>query len=508
MKRARIRRPHEPSQLSGDCEIARMLGETYDSPLDFVELAYPWGEPGELAGFAGPDRWQREFLKDLGDQVREGGFDGVHAVSPIRMAIASGHGIGKSTLVAWIVNWIMSTRPHCQGTVTANTLTQLDTKTWAAILRWTRLSITSSWFLTTGNRIYQREHPETWFCSAQSCREENSEAFAGQHAANSTSFYVFDEASAISDRIFEVAEGGLTDGAPMMFLFGNPTRNTGKFYRISYGSEETRWKSPAIDSRTCSLPNQVQIAEWLEDYGEDSDFFRVRVRGLPPMASELQFIDQARLNLARRRTVHEVLPDEPLIAGFDVSGGGAAWNVIRFRRGFDARSRLPIRITGEAGRDRSVLIGMAAEVLADRRPDHKLTAMFVDAAFGAPIVERLHALGFENVYEINFGGPSLDFRQANLRAYMWNRTKDWLLQGAIPDDEPFASQLAAPGYHINNSGQLVIESKANMRKRGEASPDDADALALTFARPVELPEEETPPQQARRQNFGVYAPFA
>jgi hypothetical protein len=136
--------------------------------------------------------------------------------------------------------------------------------------------------LATGARIYQREHPETWFCSAQSCREENSEAFAGQHAANSSSFYVFDEASAIPDRIFEVAEGGLTDGAPMMFLFGNPTRNTGKFYRTTYGSEQTRWKSRAIDSRTCSLPNQVQIAEWLEDYKEDSDFFRVRVRGLPP----------------------------------------------------------------------------------------------------------------------------------------------------------------------------------------------------------------------------------
>ena len=361
--------------------------------------------------------------------------------------------------------------------------------------------------MTTGTRIYHHEHPETWFCSAQSCREENSEAFAGQHAADSSSFYVFDEASGIPDRIFEVAEGGLTDGEPMMFIFGNPTRNTGKFYRTTYGSEQTRWKSTAIDSRNCSLPNKVQIAEWLEDYGEDSDFFRARVRGLPPLASELQFIDQGRLNLARRRAVHEILPDEPLIAGFDVSGGGAAWNVIWFRRGLDARSRPPIRITGEAGRDRSVLIGIAAEILADRRPDQRVAAMFVDAAFGSPIVERLHALGFENVYEINFGAPSPDPHQANLRAYMWNRTKDWLPQGAIPDDERFASQLAAPGYHINNSGQLVIEPKASMSKRGEPSPDDADALALTFARPVELPDEARPPQRVRAQNWGVYAPF-
>ena len=487
-----MRRPPKSPALGQDLAIAHVIDETYDDPLSFVRLAYPWGEPGELAGFNGPDRWQREFLEDLGREVRARGFDGVRAVAPIRMATASGHGIGKSTLVAWIVNWIMSTRPHCQGTITANTYTQLETKTWAAILKWTRLCVTSPWFLTTGTRIYHRDYPQTWFCSAQSCREENSEAFAGQHAVSSTSFYLFDEASAIPDRIFEVAEGGLTDGEPMIFLFGNPTRNTGKFYRCSYGSEQDRWKTRSIDSRTCSLPNQSQILEWLQDYGEDSDFFRVRVRGLPPLASELQFIDQARINLARRRAMLEVLPEEPLISGFDVSGGGAAWNVIRFRRGFDARSKTPIRITGEAGRERSVLIGVVAEILADRRPEHRVAAMFVDSAFGAAIVERLRSLGYHNVHEISFGATSPDQHQANLRAYMWNRMKDWLLQGAIPDDERFASQLAAPGYHINSRSKLLIESKADMVKRGEASPDDADALALTFARPVRPPEISRP----------------
>lgn len=231
-------------------------------------------------------------------------------------------------------------------------------------------------------------------------------------------------------------------------------------------------------------------------------------RGLPPLASELQFIDQARINEARRRLLPEILPGEPLIAGFDVSGGGAAWNVIRFRRGFNARSRAPVRITGEAGRDRSVLIGVAAEILADRRPNHKVAAMFVDSAFGAPIVERLHVLGYNNVHEISFGGPSPDVHQANLRAYMWNHMKDWLLKGAIPDDERFASQIAAPGFHINSRGKLVIESKADMVKRGEASQDDADALALTFARPVAL-EIEKPRRVIRPTVWpGEYAPFA
>ena len=222
-------------------------------------------------------------------------------MAPIRMATASGHGIGKSTLVAWIVDWLMSTRPHCQGTITANTYTQLETKTWAAIQKWTRLCVTGPWFQSTGNKMYHREHPQTWFCSAQSCREENSEAFAGQHAVSSTSFYLFDEASAIPDKIFEVAEGGLTDGEPMIFAFGNPTRANGKFHRVTYGSERERWNHRSIDSRTCMLPNKTQIAEWIEDYGEDSDFVRVRVRGLPPSAGDLQFIDSERVWEAQRR---------------------------------------------------------------------------------------------------------------------------------------------------------------------------------------------------------------
>jgi len=104
--------------------------------------------------------------------------------------------------------------------------------------------------------------------------------------------------------------------------------------------------------------NWCRIRSWERDYGEDSDWFRVRVLGLPPTADELQYIDFARIQQAHKRPV-EVLRDEPLVAGFDVSGGGAAWNVIRFRRGLDARTYSPVRITGEQGRDRAVLIAQA-----------------------------------------------------------------------------------------------------------------------------------------------------
>jgi hypothetical protein len=155
-------------------------------------------------------------------------------------------------------------------------------------------------------------------------------------------------------------------------------------------------------ARTCMLPNKVQIAEWIEDYGEDSDFVRARVRGLPPSAGDLQFIDSERVWEAQRRQAL-FLVDDPLICGVDVARGGGDWNVIRFRKGYDARTIPAQRIPGEQTRDSTFLVSKLSEVLADQRPGHKVAHMFVDAAFGGPVVNRLQQLGFANVSEINFG---------------------------------------------------------------------------------------------------------
>lgn len=461
-------------------ELAEFIGQFYADPLGFVIACYPWGESGWLHDQAGPDAWQQEFLTKLGQQVATRGFDGLHAVAPIRMAASKGHGVGGSTLLAWIVDWIMSTRPHAQGVVTANTAVQLETKTWAAIQRWTKLCLTGSWFTINSARMYHPAFKDSWFCTPQTCREENSEAFAGQHAADSTSFYVFDEDSAVPDSIHQVAEGGLTDGEPMVFRFGNPTRNTGSFYEACFGRARDRWETVIVDSRTSRFANQTLIAEWIADYGEDSDFVRVRVKGLPPSASDAQFIDATRIYDAQRRRC-EPLADEPLIAGVDVSGGGSAWTVCRFRRGLDAASLPPIRLTGEQTRDRSMIIARLADVLRQQ----PIAAMFIDSAFGSPIVERLHVLGFSQVHEVNFGGLSPDAHQANQRAYQWNQMKEWLRRGAIPSgDVRLEADLAAPGFHLNQKDQLVLESKESMQKRGVASPDDGDALSLTFAQRV------------------------
>lgn len=478
-----------PSLPELELEIADLVASCYDDPLRFVLAMYPWGEPGPLANHPGPDVWQREFLTALGVEVQARKFDGIAPVMPIRAGVSSGHGIGKSVMVAWLVAWIMSTRPHAQGVVTANTSTQLETKTWAAIQRWLPLCLCGHWFAINSARMYHTQFPKSWFCTPQTCREENSEAFAGQHAADSTSFYIMDEASAIPEAIYTVAEGGLTDGEPMMFLFGNPTRSTGKFHRVCFGSERNRWAQTIVDSRTSRFTNQQQIAEWVQDYGEDSDFVRVRVRGLPPSASDLQFIDLARVAAAQGREAH-AFGDDPLLCGLDVARGGGDDCVFRFRRGVDARTIPAVRIPGEQARDSMRLVTLAADILGRTYDGRTVAMLFVDATgIGGPIADRLRQMGHRNVMDVQFGGEAPNPKMANMRAFMWAKLREWLPIGAIDSSPRLEQDLTGPGYFHDKQDRLVLESKEKMKARGVDSPDDGDALALTFAMSVALPKK-------------------
>ena len=481
------------AEISPDLQLAEELQQFYDDPLGYVMFAFPWGVPGtDLEHETGPDDNQREFLISLGKEVSERGFDGQTPVMPIRMTESSGHGTGKSAMGGWIASWILDTRPHSIGTVTAGTYVQLESRTWAAICYWKKLSITAHWFDIQASGIFHRIFPDDWKVLPQTCKEQNAQSFAGQHARTSTSWYLMDEASEVPDKIFETSYGGLTDGEPMIFVWGQMVRNTGEFYRVNFGSLAERWNHRRVDSRTSRFTNKNYIAQIEKDYGATSDQYLVRVLGFPPNASELQYVDKGRIEAAVERT-GGALHDDALVAGFDVSGGGRAWNTIRFRRGLDGKppELPPIRIPGEHDPDRSQRIAVCAEILSDKRPGHQLAALFVDAAFGAAIVVRLRSMGFTNVYEVNFGGASPDPHYLNMRAYMWGKCKDWLVLGSLPPDDNLPEeqrlphQLALPGYHINQSGKLVIESKEHIQDRGEKSPDEADAFCLTFAMPVQ-----------------------
>ena len=469
-----------------ELELTEFVGKYYADPLGWARVGFPWGKAGLLAKLDGPCPCQVKILGRLGELVRERRFNGRDAVKPIRIAVSSGHGIGKSILFGIIDNWIKSTRPHSQGTVTANTYTQLETKTWASIQAMAKLSLTAHWFDIGASRISRKESKETWFSSPQSCSEENSEAFAGQHAAGSTSYYLNDECSAIADIIFEVQEGGLTDGEAMQFLFGNMTRSQGKFYRVMSGMERG-YEQITIDSRNCPLTNKEQIAEWIADYGEDSDFVRVRVRGLPPAAADAQFIPGDLVKEAVSR-FPRVIGDEPLVCGVDLSWGGADFNTIRFRRGNDAQSIVPIRIPGELTRDPMVMVLKLAEVLGNEYAGRRVSQLFMDSAgIAGPVAQRLREMGHANVLEINFGAHSPDPKYKLMRSYMWGSMKEWLQKGgAIDKDRNLNEDLTAPGYTLTRNTEVLLEPKDQIRKRIGHSTDDGDALALTFAAPVRV----------------------
>lgn len=488
----------ESSQtVSIDAELAKDMGRLYADPLGFVMYAFDWTHDTSLHVFPleapwaqrfrskfGPAKWQCEYLDNLGVQIRARAFDGITAVDPILEAVSSGHGIGKSALTAMVVCFLMSTRPNAKGTITANTNQQLETKTWAEVAKWAKRCVTAHWFtVTTGRgsmRMYNNEHKESWFCSAQTCKEENSEAFAGQHAVDSTSFYIFDEASAVPDKIWEVSEGGLTDGEPMWLVFGNPTRNTGRFHRC-FGRMRHRWGTRKIDSREVAITNKELIKTWIDDYGEDSDFVRVRVRGVFPRAGTLQLISTELAEAAAgkfHRT--EIYMHAPVIIGADVAWEGDDQYVIVKRQG------LASWILGK-WRELPTNTMTFANLIAKFEDEHKADAVMVDATgVGAGVIDRLRQMG-RTPLAVHFGGSADDkVTYLNKRIEMWYRVREWLeAGGAIPDDEELQEDLISPEFDYTASKhQMFLERKKDMKSRGLPSPDAGDALALTFAFPV------------------------
>lgn len=496
-------------QRTLDEQLADALAEFYADPLGHVMFSYPWDTDPSIQLVElqdpwarrfnckyGPDVWACQFLDRIAKEVRARGFDGRVSVPPIQMATASGHGIGKSVIVAWIIKWILDTRPFSKGVVTAGTDAQLRTKTWAEVGKWHKLSLTREWFdYTTGRgamALTHKKYPEQWRCDAQTCREENSEAFAGLHAASSTPFYIFDEASAVPDKIYEVREGGTTDGEPMTFDFGNPTRNTGHFYEECKGRFKHRYIVTQIDSRSVAITNKERIQQWVDDYGEDSDFVKVRVRGEFPSAGSAQFIPTADVEAAMVRPLVEDRSAQ-LRIGVDVARFGDDDSVIYPRLGNDARSWAPTPGDGRYnGLDTVALVGKVIEKVRFFRGlgfDASKVFLFVDGGgIGAGVVDQLRALGY-NVIEVGFGTKPIDTNTYRFKGdELWGRMRDDLKRGLILPTQQSSigpelkEQLTQREFGYTLLGNKIhLETKADMKSRGAGSPDIADALALTYA---------------------------
>lgn len=443
-------------------------------PYGYVLYAYPWGE-GELSDYGGPDDWQAEVLQDIGDKLMAGKDNNFASV--VREAVASGHGVGKSALVAWLINWAMDTHENTRGIVTANTDTQLRTKTWPEVQKWSRLRLTRDWTDVTATSIYSKSvgHQSNWRIDAIPWSKENPEAFAGLHNKGNRILILFDEASAIEDKIWEVSEGAMTDSNTQIVwcAFGNPTRNTGRF-RECWRKFRNLWSAYAIDSRNAAMSNKSLIAEWIETHGVDSDFVKVRVRGMFPSVSAKQFIASDDVDLAYGKNLRiEQYSFAPVIITVDPAWEGDDELVIAKRQGL-AFSIL--RVLPKNDNDIQV-----ANIIAAIEDESHANMVIIDAGYGTGIVSAGRTMG-RDWLPIWFSGKSPDPGYLNMRAYMWGEMKQWLKSGGvIPQDQQLYDDLIGPEVVARVDGKIQLESKKDMKSRGLPSPNKGDALALSFA---------------------------
>lgn len=474
-------------------ELALDMGDLAEDPLEWVRYAYPWRE-GDLSGFSGPDEWQTGFLREWGQEIEARGFDGITPVLPIRFSTTSGHGVGKSALTAWISGFILSTRPHSKGIVSANSIPQLETKTWAEIAKWMKLCITARWFRITSGRgslkIVHRQHAETWRLDGMAWSKDRPASFAGLHAATSTPFYIFDEASEIARIILETAMGGLTDGEPMFFMFSNPTASSGFFFD-SHHDMRHRYKTFQIDSRKARMTNKALIEEWIADWGIDSDFVKVRVLGEFPLQGNRQFISSSLVTGVMDETrAPSYTANDPVIIGVDVARYGFNESTIYVRRGRDART-IPPKIF------RNLDTVQLAHEVRKLNQDLYADAINVDGGFGHGVIDVLRSWGVPNVNEIHNASPSPDEEYANMATYMMAEARSWmkLANACLTNDPILKRQLTSREYTMVEAkrGTAVrIEPKEEMEKDdSKESPDRADGFCLTFAVPVAMRDVET-----------------
>lgn len=487
--------------------LSKILEFKYD-PAGYILYAFPWGTKNTpLANFACPRQWQLDVFEGVRKHLLvdlEKAKIGLPS-TPIYLAISSGRGIGKSAMLAMLNMWVTSCWLGSTSIITANTEAQLRSRTMAELGKWHTMSINRHWFEKSSMSL----RPSKWFSEvlsaqlkmdtqyyyveAQSWSEENPDAFAGAHSQVGM-MVSFDEASGIPDPIWQVTEGFFTDLAPlrMWVNISNPRRNTGRFFEC-FHRDANFWETRYVDSRTVEGVDGTVYQRIADKYGEDHDVTRIEVKGQFPRTGSNQFIGRDTVEDAVTREVEED-SGAPLLMGVDVARFGDDESVIRFRQGRDAKSLPPKEFKGLD------TMQLSTEV-ADLIDTYKPHAVFVDGGgVGGGVVDRLKQLGYR-VIEVQSGEKAADSdKYLNKRAEMWGEMKEWLTYGVIDNHSRLIEDLTGPEYDIHMRGQIKLETKANMKKRGLSSPDHGDALGLTFAEPVGRVDMNLNKRRARMAN--------
>ena len=457
-----------------------------DNPLAFVMLLFPWGVKGTpLEHFSGPRKWQREVLQDIANHIKQNG--GKIDFDTLREAVASGRGIGKSALVSWLVIWMLSTRIGSTTIVSANSESQLRKVTWAEITKWLAMGLNSHWFEVSATSLQPakwltelverdlRKGTRYWGVEGRLWSAENPDAFAGVHNMDGV-LVIFDEASGIDDAIWAVTAGFFTENTPnrFWFAFSNPRRNTGYFYE-TFHSKRDFWNTKVVDARTVEGTDKAVYQQIIDEYGPDSSQAHVEVYGQFPSAGDDQFIGANTVDEAMKRVKYQDL-SAPIVIGVDPARFGADATVIAVRQGRDI-----VKIIRHRGDDTMTVVGYVIDAIEEYKP----TLVVIDeGGLGAGIVDRLKEQRYK-IKGVNFGNKSKNpIMYGNMRAQMWGDMREWLKTASIPNDRFLKTDLISPMMKPDSRGTIFLESKKDMKSRGLASPDAADAIAVTFAFPV------------------------
>jgi hypothetical protein len=410
-----------------------------------------------------PDPWQSEVLEAVARGDRG-------------VSIRSGHGVGKTSCLSWLALWWIGTHHHAKVILTAPTSAQLQDALLPETKAWLKQSAPDfrGMFNVKADRIELVADPERNFISAKTSRAEQPDALQGVHADNV--LLICDEASGVPEQVYESAGGSMSALNASMVLAGNPVRSSGYFYDTFHKLADT-WTTFHVSCIDTGRVSKEYIEECRLRYGEESNVFRVRVLGEFPRGDDDTVIPQELVTEAISRDVEPTMFG-PTIWGVDVARFGMDSSALCKRKGNAVTE--PIRLWRNL--DTMQLTG-AIKAEYDST-NEKPTEIFVDAiGLGAGVVDRLRELELP-AYGINVAeSPAMGTQYLNLRSELWYKAKSWL-EGRdvrLPRDPVLKSELATVRYTYTSSGRVKIESKGELKKRGVASPDSADAFVLTFA---------------------------
>lgn len=412
-----------------------------------------------------PDEWQAKVMQDVADGVR-------------KISIRSCHGVGKTAVLSWIAVWACCVYSAAKVIQTAPSGPQLwdalfaETKMWFKRLPDALLDL----FDIMTDRIEHKGAPESIFVSARTSRAEKPESMQGVHAEEGIVILMPDEASGIPEPVFEAAVGSMSGQNCCTLMTSNPTRTSGTFF-----DSQTRlrgsWKTYKIAYTDSTRVSPDFVREVAEKYGEESNQFRVRCLAEFPRSDDDTLISLELVEAASARDIEQD-PDTVPVWGVDISRFGDDKSALCVRYG---------RVVPDPVETWQKMDLMATAGRIKARYDEakvKPSVICVDViGIGAGVVDRLREQGLP-VIGVNTGeSASMKDGYLNLRAELWDEAKRWLesRDSRLPQDQDLIGELSVPRYKFTSNGKLQLESKDDMKRRGIASPNKADAFVLTFA---------------------------